>query len=53
MTEADFLERIAVELHELNTTLNCRLDAVEDVLGHLGDINCSLQNIAQIYENRT
>ncbi len=52
MTETDYLERIAVELHELNTTLNCRLDALEDVLGHLGDISSSLQVIAQIYENR-
>ena len=52
MTETDFLERIAVELHELNTTLNCRLDAVEDVLGYLGEISSNIAMISHIYENR-
>jgi hypothetical protein len=32
MTTNDFLEKIAVELHELNATLSVRLDQIEEQL---------------------
>ena len=35
MTNEDFLERICVELTELNTTLNCRFDALDEIATHL------------------
>ena len=44
MTETDFLERIATELTELNSTLNCRFDALDEiakqlkVLAHTADL---------------
>jgi hypothetical protein len=34
-TEADLLERIACELTELNSTLNCRFDALDDIAKQL------------------
>jgi hypothetical protein len=37
MTEADFLERIAVELTELNATLSLRLNGMEDRLCEIRD----------------
>jgi hypothetical protein len=35
MTNEDFMERICVELTELNTTLNCRFDVLDDIATHL------------------
>jgi hypothetical protein len=35
MTNEDFLERIACELTELNTTLSCRFDVLDDIATHL------------------
>jgi hypothetical protein len=37
METADFLERIAVELHEIHTTINCRMDVLDDVFVPDGD----------------
>ena len=43
MESADFLERIAVELHEIHTTFNTRLDQMEDLLAPDGDfVDCSV-----------
>jgi hypothetical protein len=43
MENADFLERIAVELHEIHTTFNVRMDQMEDVLIPSGDpVDCSI-----------
>ena len=62
MTQENFLECIAVELHELNSTLNCRFDALDDIAkqlevlaygadlaiveNRLADINSNLLDIA-------
>jgi hypothetical protein len=35
MTEVDFLERIATELCELNATLSCRFDALDEIAHQL------------------
>jgi hypothetical protein len=35
MTNEDFMERIACELTELNTTLSCRFDVLDDIATHL------------------
>ena len=51
MTEQNYLREIALELKKLNTTLDKRLVELEDTVGHLGDINSSLQVIASIYEH--
>ena len=42
MTTEDFLERIAVELNELNATLNRRFDAVDEVSNSLKSIDDEL-----------
>ena len=62
MTQENFLECIAVELNELNSTLNCRFDALDDIAkqlkvlaygadlaiveNRLADINSNLLDIA-------
>jgi hypothetical protein len=40
---ADFLERIAAELHELHTTINSRMDVLDEVLVPDEDpVDCSV-----------
>jgi hypothetical protein len=38
---AEWMERLVYELHELNTTLNCRFDALDDIVRKLEEIDAS------------
>jgi len=51
MEEQNYLKDIALQLNKLNVILEERLVELEDTVGHLGDINNSLQVIASIYEH--
>jgi hypothetical protein len=57
MTETDFLERIATELTELNSTLTCRFDALDEiakqlkVLAHTADLAIVEDRLSDIASN--
>jgi hypothetical protein len=57
MTQADFLEGIAVELNELNSTLTCRFDALDEiakqlkVLAHTADLAIVEDRLSDIASN--
>jgi len=57
MTQENFLECIAVELNELNSTLNCRFDALDEiakqlkVLAHTADLAIVEDRLADINSN--
>lgn len=57
MTQADSLECIAVELNELNSTLTCRFDALDEiakqlkVLAHTADLAIVEDRLSDIARN--
>lgn len=51
MTTEDFLERIAVELNELNATLNCRFDALDQISDSLKSIDDELCFVKAAIQN--
>lgn len=49
MTTEEHLERIACELHELNATLNCRMDSFNDINENLNGIRRMLDGILMMH----